>query len=113
MTKAVLFDFDETLQDRTLAFEGYMDAFLPVLQVKFRKSFSTEIILPQSKKLNFTEICLARIIFLLNFKITGFGKNPKFFRSRFYRQLQFFLYREFRNSHCLKSCLRQTVLLHF
>lgn len=27
MTKAVLFDFDETLQDRTLAFEGYMDAF--------------------------------------------------------------------------------------
>lgn len=28
MTKAVLFDFDETLQDRTLAFEGYMDAFL-------------------------------------------------------------------------------------
>ena len=28
MIKAVLFDFDETLQDRTLAFEGYMDAFL-------------------------------------------------------------------------------------
>ena len=28
MTKAVLFDFDETLQDRTLAFEGYMDAVL-------------------------------------------------------------------------------------
>ena len=28
MRKAVLFDFDETLQDRTLAFEGYMDAFL-------------------------------------------------------------------------------------
>ena len=28
MTKAVLFDFDETLQDRTLAFEGYMNAFL-------------------------------------------------------------------------------------
>lgn len=27
MTKAVLFDFDETLQDRTLAFEGYMDTF--------------------------------------------------------------------------------------
>lgn len=27
MTKAVLFDFDETLQDRTLAFEGYMDSF--------------------------------------------------------------------------------------
>ena len=25
MIKAVLFDFDETLQDRTLAFEGYMD----------------------------------------------------------------------------------------
>lgn len=28
MIKAVLFDFDETLQDRTLAFEKYMDAFL-------------------------------------------------------------------------------------
>ena len=27
MIKAVLFDFDETLQDRTLAFEGYMDSF--------------------------------------------------------------------------------------
>ena len=32
MIKAVLFDFDETLQDRTEAFEHYMDAFfaLPV-----------------------------------------------------------------------------------
>ena len=28
MTKAVLFDFDETLQDRTEAFEHYMDSFL-------------------------------------------------------------------------------------
>ncbi len=28
MTKAVLFDFDETLQDRTAAFESYMDSFL-------------------------------------------------------------------------------------
>ncbi|MCM1285503.1 MAG: HAD-IA family hydrolase [Acetobacter sp.] len=28
MIKAVLFDFDETLQDRTEAFENYMDAFL-------------------------------------------------------------------------------------
>ena len=28
MIKAVLFDFDETLQDRTQAFEHYMDAFL-------------------------------------------------------------------------------------
>ena len=28
MTKAVLFDFDETLQDRTEAFEKYMDFFL-------------------------------------------------------------------------------------
>ena len=28
MTKAVLFDFDETLQDRTAAFEKYMDTFL-------------------------------------------------------------------------------------
>lgn len=27
MIKAVLFDFDETLQDRTLAFESYMDSF--------------------------------------------------------------------------------------
>jgi beta-phosphoglucomutase-like phosphatase (HAD superfamily) len=27
MTKAVLFDFDETLQDRTEAFEKYMDLF--------------------------------------------------------------------------------------
>lgn len=27
MIKAVLFDFDETLQDRTLAFEKYMDTF--------------------------------------------------------------------------------------
>lgn len=27
MIKAVLFDFDETLQDRTEAFEGYMDEF--------------------------------------------------------------------------------------
>ncbi|MDE6469562.1 MAG: HAD-IA family hydrolase [Eubacterium sp.] len=28
MIKAVLFDFDETLQDRTAAFENYMDTFL-------------------------------------------------------------------------------------
>ena len=28
MIKAVLFDFDETLQDRTAAFEKYMDMFL-------------------------------------------------------------------------------------
>lgn len=28
MIKAVLFDFDETLQDRTKAFESYMDSFL-------------------------------------------------------------------------------------
>jgi beta-phosphoglucomutase-like phosphatase (HAD superfamily) len=28
MIKAVLFDFDETLQDRTLAFERYMDTFM-------------------------------------------------------------------------------------
>lgn len=28
MIKAVLFDFDETLQDRTLAFEKYMDTFM-------------------------------------------------------------------------------------
>ena len=27
MIKAVLFDFDETLQDRTAAFEKYMDTF--------------------------------------------------------------------------------------
>lgn len=29
MIKAVFFDFDETLQDRTAAFERYMDGFLP------------------------------------------------------------------------------------
>lgn len=28
MIKAVLFDFDETLQDRTAAFDRYADAFL-------------------------------------------------------------------------------------
>ena len=28
MIKAVLFDFDETLQDRTAAFEKYMDTFM-------------------------------------------------------------------------------------
>ena len=27
MIKAVFFDFDETLQDRTAAFERYMDGF--------------------------------------------------------------------------------------
>lgn len=45
MTKAVLFDFDETLQDRTLAFESYMDAvldeYLPNIseddKIKFKK----------------------------------------------------------------------------
>ena len=32
MIKAVFFDFDETLQDRTAAFERYMDGFFcPVL----------------------------------------------------------------------------------
>lgn len=31
MIKAVFFDFDETLQDRTAAFERYMDGFLSVL----------------------------------------------------------------------------------
>ena len=28
MIKAVLFDFDETLQDRTAAFDKYADAFM-------------------------------------------------------------------------------------
>ena len=41
MTKAVLFDFDETLQDRTAAFEKYMDTFqmlnfCPIYQKKKR-----------------------------------------------------------------------------
>ena len=38
MIKAVLFDFDETLQDRTEAFEHYMDTFLDT----FRPSISEE-----------------------------------------------------------------------
>ena len=38
MIKAVLFDFDETLQDRTEAFEHYMDTFLDT----FRPSISKE-----------------------------------------------------------------------
>ncbi|MBR4241359.1 MAG: hypothetical protein IKR97_03960, partial [Eubacterium sp.] len=38
MIKAVLFDFDETLQDRTLAFENYMETFLNT----FRPELSEE-----------------------------------------------------------------------
>ena len=41
MTKAVLFDFDETLQDRTKAFEKYayasLDEFLPDLSAEERE----------------------------------------------------------------------------
>ena len=38
MIKAVLFDFDETLQDRTEAFEHYMETFLDT----FRPNLSDE-----------------------------------------------------------------------
>lgn len=41
MIKAVLFDFDETLQDRTAAFDRYADAFCrnfsPASQQKMQK----------------------------------------------------------------------------
>lgn len=47
MIKAVLFDFDETLQDRTLAFEGYMDTFLdayrPNLSAQEREQCKTDM----------------------------------------------------------------------
>ncbi len=39
MIKAVLFDFDETLQDRTAAFEKYMDTFL----ADYRPDISNEV----------------------------------------------------------------------
>ena len=42
MTKAVLFDFDETLQDRTKAFEKYayafLDEFCPICRQKKEKN---------------------------------------------------------------------------
>ncbi|MGN0459020.1 MAG: HAD family hydrolase [Eubacterium sp.] len=48
MIKAVLFDFDETLQDRTLAFEGYMDSFLdtflPKLDDVTRKKYKNDMV---------------------------------------------------------------------
>lgn len=48
MTKAVLFDFDETLQDRTLAFEGYMDSmldkFLPDLCEEKREKYKKDMV---------------------------------------------------------------------
>ncbi len=48
MTKAVLFDFDETLQDRTAAFERYMDtflaAFLPNLSEKEKNKRKTDMV---------------------------------------------------------------------
>ena len=47
MIKAVLFDFDETLQDRTAAFENYMDTFfdefLPDLDVQERERRKEEM----------------------------------------------------------------------
>lgn len=49
MIKAVLFDFDETLQDRTKAFEGYMDAFmdkyLPALDEKTRNEYKNDMVI--------------------------------------------------------------------
>lgn len=48
MTKAVLFDFDETLQDRTLAFEGYMDAmmdkFLPDIDEDTKQKYKKDMV---------------------------------------------------------------------
>lgn len=48
MIKAVLFDFDETLQDRTKAFEGYMDAFfqkyLPDLDEETRSKYKNDMV---------------------------------------------------------------------
>ncbi len=48
MIKAVLFDFDETLQDRTLAFESYMDAllddYLPELDETARKKYKRDMV---------------------------------------------------------------------
>lgn len=48
MIKAVLFDFDETLQDRTAAFENYMDAFLdkyrPELSPKERENCKKDMV---------------------------------------------------------------------
>lgn len=48
MTKAVLFDFDETLQDRTLAFEGYMDAmmdkFLPEIDSQTKEKYKNDMV---------------------------------------------------------------------
>lgn len=49
MIKAVLFDFDETLQDRTKAFEGYMDAFLkkylPDLDEETKKKYKEDMVI--------------------------------------------------------------------
>lgn len=48
MIKAVLFDFDETLQDRTLAFEGYMDAVLkkyfPDIDEKTAREYKNDMV---------------------------------------------------------------------
>ena len=50
MIKAVLFDFDETLQDRTEAFESYMDAFLD----KFCSGISDEEIEKRKEEMRVT-----------------------------------------------------------
>lgn len=48
MIKAVLFDFDETLQDRTLAFESYMDAmmqkFLPNIDDETKERYRKDMV---------------------------------------------------------------------
>ena len=50
MIKAVLFDFDETLQDRTAAFEKYMDTFLN----EFCKGISDEEIEKRKEEMRVT-----------------------------------------------------------
>jgi putative hydrolase of the HAD superfamily len=50
MIKAVLFDFDETLQDRTAAFEKYMDTFLN----EFCPNISEEEILKRKEEMRTT-----------------------------------------------------------
>lgn len=50
MIKAVLFDFDETLQDRTAAFEKYMDTFLD----EFCKGISNEEIEKRKEEMRVT-----------------------------------------------------------
>lgn len=49
MIKAVLFDFDETLQDRTKAFEGFIDAFLkeflPDISLSDKEQYTKDMVI--------------------------------------------------------------------